>query len=239
MGGGEGGLLEFQFGGLPVEEGGVGAEGELLDGPGLEEGFDDAAAFEFGDVEPEVWGGLEGGVDHGGAGVEDHDAGFGDVFEKSRERFEIDGGGLQGGVLGALVFELGDDLERDARGDGGFEEVAEGGVGKGVAVEAGVEAEGFHAVGLLAAFEVVLPAGMGGVEGADGEEEVGGGFGAVGGEAGVDGGEVGVEEGVEAAGPGLGDAFGAEVVGESGGGVVWEAVVGPAVEVEVDVGDAG
>ena len=106
-------------------------------------------------------------------------------------------------------------------------------------MEAGVEAEGFHAVGLLAAFEVVLPAGMVGVEGADGEEEVGVGFGAVGGEAGVDGGEVLLEEGVVATGPGLGDAVCVEVVGESGGGVVWEAVVGPAVEVDVDVGDAG
>ncbi len=120
LGGGEGGLLEFQLGGQPIEEGRVGAEGKLLDGPGLKEGFEDAAAFEFGDVEPEVWGGLERCMDHGGAGVEDHDTGFGDVFEKSREQFEIDGGSLQGRVLGSLVFELGDDLEGDACGGGGF-----------------------------------------------------------------------------------------------------------------------
>ena len=94
LGGGEGGFLEFQLGGQQVEEGGVGAEGKLLNGPGLKEGFEDAAAFEFGDVDPEIFSGLKGRVNHGGTGVEDHDAGFGDVFEKSRERFEIDGGGL-------------------------------------------------------------------------------------------------------------------------------------------------
>ncbi len=94
LGWGQGRLLELELGGLPVEEGGIGTKGELLGWPGLKECFEDAAAFEFGDVDPEIFSGLEGRVNHGGTGVEHHDAGFGDVFEKSRQRFEIDGGGL-------------------------------------------------------------------------------------------------------------------------------------------------
>ncbi len=182
----------------------------------MQECFEDAAAFKFGDVDPEIFSGLKGRVNHGGTGVEDHDAGFGDVFEKSRERFEIDGGGLQGRVLGARVFELGDDLDGQLSGGGGFEQLAEDGVSKSVVMKARVEAQGFHAMGLLAAFEVILPAGMEWTKGADGEEKVGGGLGAVGGETSIDGGEILLKQGVVAADPGLGDAVNLQVLGKSG-----------------------
>ena len=86
--------MKLQLGGLPIKERGIGAKRDLLNGPGFEEGFDTTAAFEFGDVDPSIWQGLQRGMNHGAAGIEHHHTSVWKRFEQGGEGFEIHAWGL-------------------------------------------------------------------------------------------------------------------------------------------------
>ena len=123
-------------------------------------------------------------------------------------------------MLSAGVFQLGDDLNGEMGGASGFEELEERRVVQSVVVEPWVESQGFHAVVLLAPFEVVTPTWLSGAEGANGQEQIGGCAGAVGSDACVDRGQVLLEERIIAANPSLSDAMGTQV----GGQCFWSVV---------------
>ena len=139
----------------------------MLGGPGFEEGFDDAAAFQFGDVDPEIGSGLQLGVDHGCAGVEDHDSAISVLSQPLIEGVELDGFRAGGGVLGAGVFQLGDDLDGDWRVMSAFKKFSECGLVQGVAMEAWVETEDFDVEVVDAMAEVILPGSLAEVDAGD------------------------------------------------------------------------
>lgn len=233
--------MQFEGGGLVVEEGGVGAEQDA--GVGDECGqFGEASdGLLHGDVEVGVSGGGElgeGFAVNGALAVEQDEGEVRVVREDIGKRGGVDGGDLDEGVLGAFVFhhdrELDDQLVLGGKG----EEFVELGSVEGVAVVVRVQTDAAHVVDLAAAADVFLPVGQRRIDAAEGEQQAVAVCIAFIDESAVNAFDVLVQQGIEATGEGMGHAGLFEPLDQPVRLIVRQTAEGPSRQADVHVDHA-